>query len=186
MKTELENTKTIFQSGGVVLYPSDTVWGIGCDATNYEAVAKIYAIKQRAESKSLIILVDSLEMLRAHIPNIPAKALEILKNPERPTTIIYKNPEQLATNVIAQDNTVAIRVVNHKFCQNLIQQLGKPIVSTSANISGKPTPKSFKEIDKAILDAVDYVVNLPSENETAESSRILRILSDGSTEVLRD
>lgn len=176
---ELRNGKTI-------LYPTDTIWGLGCDATNEEAVAKIYKIKQREESKSLIILVDSLEMLHAHVAEPHVKVLEILKKTTRPTTIIYNNPSGLAQNVIAKDNTVAIRIVQNTFCQQLIKKFGKPIVSTSANISGESTPKSFKEINSKIIEAVDYVVNLRQDEVSTQSSRILKILENGTIEVLRD
>lgn len=159
----------------VILYPTDTVWGIGCDATSEEAVKKVYKLKKREESKSLIILVDSIEMLRKYVDDIPQKAIHILKERENPTTIIYNNPKKLASNTIAKDNTIAIRIVKNEFCQNLIKHFGKPIVSTSANISGEPTPKSFLEISKAILNNVDYVVNLYQNKESIKSSTILKI-----------
>ncbi|PHN98781.1 threonylcarbamoyl-AMP synthase [Tenacibaculum discolor] len=158
-----------------VLYPTDTVWGLGCDATNEEAVKKIYKLKDREESKSLIILVSSVEMLEDYIENIPPKALEILKNVEKPTTVIYKNPRGLAPNTIASDNTIAIRIPQDEFCIQLIKEFGKPIVSTSANVSGEPTPKSFSEISQAILKSVDYVVNLHQEKVAEKSSTILKI-----------
>ena len=169
-----------------ILYPTDTVWGIGCDATNEKAVAKIFKIKQRAESKSLIILVNSIEMLRDYVDQVPNDAVRILEQATKPTTIVYPNPKGLAKNVIASDNTVAIRIVKNIFCQKLIQDFGKPIVSTSANISGEPTPKSFGEISRAILDSVDYVVSLQHKSNSAKSSRILKINSDGAIEVIRD
>lgn len=170
----------------VILYPTDTVWGIGCDATNQEAVSKIYQLKNREESKSLIILVDSLAMLRNYVAVIPEKVFEIIENAERPTTVIYKNPKGLAKNVVAKDNTIAIRIVQNDFCQQLIKEFGKPIVSTSANISGDATPMSFKEIKPTILDAVDYVVNLQQDETSTQSSRIIKILDDETIEVLRD
>ncbi len=183
---ELKNTVEKVQQNKIILYPTDTVWGIGCDATNEKAVAKIFRIKQRAESKSLIILVDSLEMLQNYVEFIPKKALQILRESKRPTTIIYKNPKDLAENCIAKDNTIAIRIVQNEFCQELIRQFGKPIVSTSANVSGEPTPKSFSEISRTILDSVDYVVNLQQEKITTASSRILRITDTNEVEVIRE
>lgn len=170
----------------VFLYPTDTVWGLGCDATDEEAVNKIFKTKNRAESKSLIILVDSIEMLKDYIDIIPEEALHILNEATRPTTIIYNNPKGLAKNVVASDNTVAIRIVKHDFCQKLIENLGKPIVSTSANVSGEPTPKTFSEISKAILESVDYVVDLQHDSKSDKSSRILKINTDGTIEVIRD
>lgn len=164
--------------GEIILYPTDTVWGIGCDATNEVAVKKIYKLKNREESKSLIILVDSIEMLREYLDEIPEKAIEILNNSKKPTTIIYKNPKNLAKNTIASDNTIAIRIPKNDFCLQLIKEFGKPIVSTSANISGKPTPKSFRDISKSILQSVDYVVDLQQDNTTEKSSTILKIDGD--------
>lgn len=182
MNTSIEKLK----DQKIILYPTDTVWGIGCDATSEVAVDKIYKIKNRAETKSLIILVNSIEMLQEYIPFIPDAVSEILKTATMPTTIVYPNPKGLAKNVIASDNTVAIRIVKHDFCEEIIQKLGKPIVSTSANISGAPTPKSFSEISQAILDSVDYVVDLQQDSNTGKSSRILKINTDDSIEVIRD
>lgn len=186
MQIEIEKTQQAILNSGTILYPTDTVWGLGCDATNSDAVSKIYAIKNREESKSLIILVDSFEMLSNYVESIPEKATKALQEASKPTTIIYKNPKGIADNCIAEDNTIAIRIVQNEFCQELIKQFQKPIVSTSANISGEPTPKSFSEISPAILDSVDYVVNLQREKITTASSRILRITDDNQVEVIRD
>ncbi|PQJ23149.1 threonylcarbamoyl-AMP synthase [Tenacibaculum sp. SG-28] len=158
--------------------PTDTVWGIGCDATNIAAVNKVYEIKKRAESKSLIILVDSLAMLSKYIPYIPKKVEVLLKESRTPTTIIYTNPIGFPENMVAKDNTIAIRIPEDEFCKNLIRKFGKPIVSTSANISGNPTPKSFTEIESAILQSVDYIVNLHREKVSEKSSTILKIDGD--------
>lgn len=175
----LNNNKTI-------LYPTDTVWGIGCDATNEEAVQKVYALKKREESKALIVLVSSLHMLKKYV-FVPKKALEILKTATKPTTIIYNNPKGLAKNLInKEDNTVAIRIVQDDFCRKLIKRFKKPIVSTSANISGMPTPTSFSEIEKQIKNNVDYIVNLhPSKAKEAQPSRILKI-NNHSVEIIRN
>ncbi|MBL4744942.1 MAG: threonylcarbamoyl-AMP synthase [Flavobacteriaceae bacterium] len=185
MKQQLISTLTILNKKHTILYPTDTVWGIGCDATSEVAVQKIFEIKQRAESKSLIILVDGVEMLKEYVSDIPEKVIELLKNTQKPTTIIYKNPRGLAENVIAEDNTVAIRIVKHAFCEQLINAFGKPIVSTSANVSGAETPASFEKISSSILNSVDYIVNLQLENESTNSSTILRLLDNGEFEVLR-
>ncbi|MGB2231994.1 MAG: L-threonylcarbamoyladenylate synthase, partial [Flavobacteriaceae bacterium] len=144
-----------------ILYPTDTIWGIGCDATNVDAVKKIYDIKQREESKALICLVSSFEMLISYVEDIPEQVHEILKEASKPTTVIYNSPRNFASNLIAADQTIAIRLVNKGFAHELIKTFGKPIVSTSANVSGNPSPKDFKEIDERILKGVDYVVNLP-------------------------
>ena len=175
-----KTSKILFflNKGSTILYPTDTVWGLGCDATNEAAVKKIYKLKNREESKSLIILVDSIEMLQNHVESIPEKALETLRTSVKPTTIIYNNPKRLASNAIASDNTIAIRIPKDEFCIQLIKEFGKPIVSTSANVSGEPTPKSFSEISEAILKNVDYVVDLHQEKIAEKSSTILKIEGD--------
>lgn len=183
MIVAIKQTHQYLKEGKVILYPTDTVWGIGCDASNFDAVSKIYKIKNREESKSLIVLVSSLNMLKKHV-QVPKKAIEVLKNIEQPTTIIYKNPNGFAKNTIAKDNSIAIRIVKDDFCRKLIKQFGKPIVSTSANISGELTPKSFQEISKPILDGVDYIVNLHQNKVTNKSSSILRI-DDNTIQILR-
>ena len=185
MEEKLVNSLKILQKKEILLYPTDTVWGIGCDATSEEAVSKIYRIKQRAESKSLIILVDEIEMLQQYIPTISKEIIALLSKTTNPTTIIYNNPIGLAKNVVAQDNTVAIRIVQNDFCKQLIAAFGKPIVSTSANISGNETPKSFEEIAQPILESVDYVVNLHREERNEKSSTILKVAENGEIIVLR-
>ena len=174
------------KSQKIILYPTDTVWGIGCDATNENTVSKVFDIKNRKESKSLVILVDSLEMLKNYVSEIPVKALDIIENSIKPTTIIYKSPKGLAKNVVAKDNTVAIRLVRNEFCQKLIKKFGKPIVSTSANLSGRSTPKSFKEIDRSILDAVDYVVNLHQDKIAYSPSTIVKFNDKGDVKIIRE
>jgi L-threonylcarbamoyladenylate synthase len=173
MKGNLEKSLTILKEGKNILYPTDTVWGIGCDATNENAVAKIFKIKNRRESKSLIILVDSLKMLQDVIPKIPKEAVNYISKSSKPTSIIYKNPIGIAKNCIAIDNTVAIRIVNDVFCKELIKQFGKPIVSTSANTSGSPTPTRFDEIEKTIVKQVDFVVKLKMKDLMNKPSRII-------------
>jgi L-threonylcarbamoyladenylate synthase len=183
---EIEKCNKVLQLGKLILYPTDTVWGIGCDATNNIAVSQVFKIKKRDESKSLVILVDSMEMLRQYVVDIPLQTIALLKHSITPTTIIYNNPIGLASNVIAQDNTVAIRIVHDDFCQDLIKQFGKPIISTSANISDKPTPLFFKEIDTSILEAVDYVVNLRRNEITNSPSKIIKLTSNGELVVIRE
>jgi len=143
----------------VILYPTDTVWGLGCDATNIDAVAKIFKLKNRVESKSLVVLVSSIEMLCSYVHRVPQKAIDIISTTKKPTTIIYKNPKGLAANAIASDNTIAIRIPSHDYCLEIINKFGKPIISTSANISGESTPKSFSEISLPILEGVDYKIS---------------------------
>ena len=186
MKLELKNTLESLNNLAVILYPTDTVWGLGCDATDEVAVKKIYEIKNRAESKSLVILVDGIEMLKRYIEDIPQKAIQVIEDSYKPTTIIYNNPKGLANNLIAHDNTIAIRIVQDEFCQQLIKKFGRPIVSTSANISERPTPNSFEEIELPILNAVDYIVNLHHNKMMTTPSRIIRILNGGALEVIRE
>ena len=185
MNSELKYTIAALAKGNTILYPTDTVWGLGCDATNKNAVEKIFKIKQRSESKSLIVLVDSWEMLLNYVDVIPEKVNCILTGSSKPTTVIYSNPKGLAENVIANDNTVAIRIVNDGFAHELIQKFGRPIVSTSANISGESNPKSFEEINPTLLDSVDYIVNLPLENKSGIASQIVKVHNDGKIEFLR-
>jgi L-threonylcarbamoyladenylate synthase len=175
---ELAQTIADLKSGNIIAYPTDTVWGLGCDATNAEAVKKIFKLKNRAESKSLVILMSSLTMLQEYIPEIPEKVLTLLSEADKPTTIIYNNPKGLAANVVASDNTVAVRIPKHDFCIELVKRFGKPIVSTSANLSGEPTPKSYADIHTTILEGVDYVVDLQREKLTEKSSTILKLLGD--------
>ncbi len=185
MNLQIKNSVSFFKTGKTILYPTDTVWGIGCDATNFEAVQKIYQLKNREESKSLIILVDSVEMLKKYVHAVSETVLNILKITEKPTTIIYPNPKNLAKNTIASDNTIAIRIPKDDFCLQLIKAFGKPIVSTSANVSGEPTPKTFSEISTAILQSVDYVVALHQDKTTEKSSTILKVVGT-SVNVIRE
>lgn len=181
----IQTTLTNLHKKNTILYPTDTVWGIGCDATSKEAVQKIYQLKNREESKALIVLVSSLHMLKKYV-SVPKKAVEIIKNTTKPTTIIYQNPRNLAENLInKEDNTVAIRIVKNDFCRKLIKRFKKPIVSTSANISEQLTPKSFSEINKVILNGVDYIVNLQTEKIATKSSTILKI-EKGEIVVIRE
>ncbi|MCD8414663.1 threonylcarbamoyl-AMP synthase [Tenacibaculum dicentrarchi] len=185
MNLQIKNSVSFLKTGKTILYPTDTVWGIGCDATNFEAVQKVYQLKNREESKSLIILVDSVEMLKKYVDAVSETVLNILKITEKPTTIIYPNPKNLAKNTIASDNTIAIRIPKDDFCLQLIKAFGKPIVSTSANVSGEPTPKTFSEISTAILQSVDYVVALHQDKTTEKSSTILKVVGT-SVNVIRE
>lgn len=185
MKKEIQQCITTLKEGGLILYPTDTVWGIGCDATNEEAVKKVYALKQRADSKALLCLVANDAMLERHVEEVPNAAYDIIDIADKPTTIVYDKPKNVAKNLIADDNSLAIRVASDTFCKYLITNFRKPIVSTSANISGQPTPKSFKEIDSAILKGVDYIVNLHQEKKMATPSTIIKIGNGGLVKVLR-
>jgi len=185
MQKIIDETISNLKQGGIILYPTDTVWGIGCDATNFEAIEKIFKLKQRNESKSLICLVSDLKMLNYYIQDIPEAAYSILKYADKPTTIIYDKPVRVAKNLIAENNTLAIRIVEEGFSNQLIRKLKRPIVSTSANISGKSTPKSFKKISQEIIKGVDYVVNLPHEKKGVQPSSIIKLGNDGSVKIIR-
>ncbi len=185
MQEELNHTLEYLNKGEVILYPTDTIWGLGCDATKEESVKKIFNIKKREESKSLIILVSSMDMLKKYITQFPAKVACVLSGTSRPTSVIYKNPIGLAKNVIANDNTVAIRIVKDEFCYNLIQEFGKPLVSTSANFSGQSSPKSFDDIDKKLIKQVDYIVSLYHNKNQNRASQIVRIDDQGKINFLR-
>ena len=185
MKTEIENCIAVLKKGGLILYPTDTVWGIGCDATNPEAVDKVFKLKQRSDEKSLICLVHDFRMLNEYVENVPEVAYDILKFAKKPTTIIYDDPIRVAENIIAADNSLAIRVTKDEFCKKMIQRFRKPLVSTSANISGEKTPQSYFEIDPLILEGVDYVVNLHHEKKSGKPSSIIKLKNDGSVKVIR-
>ena len=181
----IKETLKVLESGRVFLYPTDTIWGIGCDATDQTAVEKVYKIKKRPDSKSLIILVDAMDMLQQYVSKVPKEIENILKTATKPTTVIYKHPNRLAPNVIAADDTVAIRIVQNDCCKALIREFGSPIVSTSANFSGQPSPGSFDEIDPLLLKQVDYIVNLPAAESKNAASQIIKLNDLGEIEFLR-
>ncbi len=182
---EINACLKVLEEGGLILYPTDTVWGIGCDATNEEAVRKVYTLKNRDDSKALICLVANDAMLERHIDKVPELAYDIMDLSTKPTTVIYDRPKSVAKNLIAEDNTLAIRVASDKFCKYLINKFRKPVVSTSANVSDEPSPKGFHEISESILKGVDYVVNLPPENPNAVPSAIIKLGNDGTVKVIR-
>jgi len=185
MQENLKNALEYLNKGKVILYPTDTIWGLGCDATNEESVKKIFKIKKREESKSLIVLVNSMDMLKKYVKKIPSKVTCVLSGTSRPTSVIYKHPKGLAKNVIANDNTVAIRIVKDEFCNNLIQEFGKPLVSTSANYSGKSNPRNFDDIDKNLKKEVDYIVSLHHNKNQNNASQIVMIDDHGKINFLR-
>ena len=185
MNEEINKCIEVLQNGGLILYPTDTIWGIGCDATNEEAVKRVYDLKKRKDSKALICLVANDVMLERTVEEVPEVAYDIIDLSTKPTTIIYDKPKGVAKNLVAEDNTLAIRVASDKFCRYLINKFKKPIVSTSSNLSGKPTPKSFNEIDPVILKGVDYVVNLQPEQKSAVPSAIIKLGNDGTVKIIR-
>lgn len=185
MQEEIQKAFEIIQNGGIILYPTDTVWGIGCDATNAEAVSKIYQLKQRAETQSMIVLMNGEKMMYNVFKDIPEVAWQILDLSEKPTTLILDNPRNVATNVIGPDQTLGIRIVKEPFCFKLMERMKKPLVSTSANISGQPTPKSFAEISPEIINGVDYVVNLQRDKISGNPSTIIKLTHDSQVKIIR-
>ena len=186
MNEEIKNCVEVLRSGGTILNPTDTIWGIGCDATNASAVDKVYFLKKRMESKSLIILLDDPGKLPEYAENIPEIAWDLLKNIDTPLTIIYPNAKNLAKNVIAGDNSIAIRIVKDEFCKKLIEAFGKPVVSTSANVSGESTPLNFRDISREIKDHVDYIVKYSRDHLTAlKPSRIIKLKENGEFKIIR-
>jgi L-threonylcarbamoyladenylate synthase len=186
IKEEVSKSLEILKNGGLILYPTDTIWGIGCDATDEAAVERIYKLKGRDSEKSLIILLDSANKLESYIREVPPIAYDLIEYAEYPLTIIYSGAKNLAPNVIHKDGSIGIRIIKHPFCHRLIQQFRKPIVSTSANLSGQPSPKNFPDIDDEIITGVDYVVNL-LQDETGEKhpSTIMKLNPDGSFKFIR-
>ena len=176
---EIKDTITTLKNGGVILYPTDTIWGIGCDATNPEAIKKIFKIKKRADNKAMISLVADKEQLKKITQLIPKFDITSV-----PTTIIYPSVKVIDKSLLV-DGSAAIRIVQDKFCQKIISALKKPIVSTSANISGQNPPTQFSEITKEITDHVDYIVNLRKNEKRIKSSQIFKLISDGSMQKIR-
>ena len=190
-KEDLQAALKVLREGGIILYPTDTVWGIGCDATNPEAVAKIYAIKRRQDSKSMLVLLDSAAKLNYYVdvPEAAEMLLDVQSTKDdaaKPLTIIYPNARHLAPNLIAEDGSIGIRITNEPFSKALCAQLKRPIVSTSANISGEPTPRFFREINELILDNTQYCCLFRRQDETEhEPSSIIKINADGTFKSIR-
>lgn len=179
MRTEIEKALNTLKSGGVILYPTDTVWGLGCDATNEEAVVKINSIKNRTSDKSFIILLDNDSKIQSYVNDVPDVAYDLIEYAENPLTIIFSGAKNLAKSVINADGTVGVRVVKHDFCQQLLQRFRKPITSTSANISGDPTPLFFDDISEEIKDAVDYIVDWEQELRVPKKASTIMKLAPG-------
>lgn len=186
MKNEIENAVSHLREGGVILYPTDTIWGLGCDATNEKAVNRLLEIKGRPAEMGLIVLVDNDARINRYVKEIPEVAWDLIDLEEKPLTIIYPEGVGLAPHVCAPDGSVAIRRVRDEFCQKLIGRLNRPLVSTSANITGKPSPSDFGTIDPEVLAAVDYTVNLrQSETIRNQPSSIIKLNLDGEIKIIR-
>ena len=199
MKPEeiLNEALRTLKEGGTILYPTDTVWGLGCDATNPEAVARIFEIKRRSDSKSLVLLASDLDMVAKYVKEVPSIAVDLVEVNDAPMTIIYPQAKaggagkpgdrwHLAHNTVAADGSVGIRIPLMEWCRQLVFKLGRPIVSTSANISGEPTPQRFSDIPQEIKDAVDFVVPPSVDTDsTGKASQILKVGLRGEIEIIR-
>lgn len=177
----------VLRAGGLILYPTDTVWGIGCDATNADAVAKVYALKKRDDSKSLIVLFDSVARVGGYVDRLPDVAYDMMDLTDKPLTLILDGAKNMATNLIAEDGSVGIRVSEEKFSHDLCQRFKKPLVSTSANISGQPTAAVFSEISDEIVSGVDYVVKYrQDDNSKHKPSSIVKLAANGLVKIIRE
>jgi len=186
LKDEVAKAFKAVQEGGIILYPTDTIWGIGCDAANTDAVKRIFALKQRDEAKSMIILLDTDNKLQSYLQDVPELAYNLIEYAENPLTLVMPGAKNISPALIADDGSVGIRVTSHQFCQQLIQRLRRPLVSTSANISGEPSPQYFGQIADEIINGVDYVVDLEQHStEIRKPSTIMRLDPSGKFEFLR-
>lgn len=183
---DIKKAVEVMRQGGIILYPTDTIWGIGCDATNEEAVRKVYAIKQRDDSKALICLVDSDARMQRYVRHVPDVAWDIIELATKPTTLILDGAPGLAANLIAADGSIAMRVTREPFSRELCYRMQKPIVSTSANISGEPAAQNYRDIDPRILEAVDYICwTRRQEHQPHQPSSIIKLTADGVVTIIR-
>ncbi|MBE3085113.1 MAG: threonylcarbamoyl-AMP synthase [Bacteroidetes bacterium] len=183
---DIKESLITLRNGGIILYPTDTIWGLGCDATNPSAIEKIFRIKSRSDSKSLIILVDGEQMLDRYVKDIPEIVYELTSVSDSPLTIIYPTGKNLAAGVCSEDGSVGIRICHDEFCRELISRFRKPIVSTSANFSGKPSPENFSEIEKSIIDSVDFVVkHRQNDRQKYSASPIIKLEQNGTIKIIR-
>lgn len=186
MHDDVKAALEVLQNGGVILYPTDTIWGIGCDACNEEAVKRIYAIKNRIDSKSMLVLLENAALLDRYIDEVPEIAFDLIEVSDKPLTIIYDGAKNLARNLIADDGSIGIRITTEAFSSDLIRRFKRPVVSTSANISGKPSPGCFSEINQQIIEAVDYVVKYrQDETQKAVPSGIIKLGRSSEIKIIR-
>jgi len=186
MIEDIKAALAVLQKGGVILYPTDTIWGLGCDAGNEEAVKRIYNIKNRIDSKSMLVLMENAALLERYVLEVPEVAYDLIELSEKPLTIIYDGAKNLAKNLIAEDGSIGIRLTTEAFSSDLIRRFKRPIVSTSANISGKPSPACFDEIEQEIIDAVDYVVKYRQDDvQKAVPSGIIKLGRGGEIKIIR-
>jgi L-threonylcarbamoyladenylate synthase len=186
LETDIKNAIEHLKKGEIILYPTDTIWGIGCDATNSKAVQKIYKLKGRNETKSMIILLDTPDKISNYVKRVPPIAYDLIKNSVSPLTIVYPNAKNLAKNLIATDGSIAIRIVKGRFSGTMIEQFGKPVVSTSANVSGQPSPALFHQISDEIIAGVDYVAeSFRNSIKTVKPSTIIKLEDNGKFTIIR-
>lgn len=187
MINDIKAALEVLQNGGVILYPTDTIWGLGCDACNEEAVKRIYAIKNRTDSKSMLVLMENAALLDHYVEEVPEVAFDLIEVSDKPLTIVYDGAKNLARNLLSDDGSIGIRITTEAFSSDLIRRFKRPIVSTSANISGKPSPACFDEIDPQIIGAVDYVVKYRQEDrQKAVPSSIVKLGRGGEIKIIRN
>jgi L-threonylcarbamoyladenylate synthase len=185
-QNDIEQCLAVLNRGGIILYPTDTIWGIGCDATNEQAVERIYEIKKRPSHKSMIILLAEERDVLQYVANPDLRVFDYLQSTQKPTTVIYEAAVGLASNLIQEDGTIAIRLVQDPFCRHLVKRLRKPLVSTSANVSGEPSPQSFKDIPDHVKQSIDYIVQYRQDDETpVQPSSIIKWNKNGTATVIR-
>ena len=186
MLEDIKKACEVLSAGGIILYPTDTIWGIGCDATNEKAVQRVYELKRRSDNKAMLVLLDSDAKLDRYVSDVPDIAWDLIRLADKPLTIIYSNAKNLAPNLLAEDGSVGIRVTNEEFSQKLCERFRRPLVSTSANVSGEPSPANFGEISETIKKGVDYIVGYRQEDKTpAEPSHIIKLGAGGLVRVIR-
>ena len=183
---DIDLSLNTLKSGGIILYPTDTIWGLGCDPTNEKAVGRIFTIKSREPGKSLLVLVDGVAMLNRYVKTVPAIAYELIEVSEAPLTLIYPSGKNLAPGVCSEDGSIGIRICRDEFCMALLDRFRKPIVSTSANLSGRPSPGNFSEIDEQVIRAADYTVKYRQDDRRSfSSSPVIRLEHDGTMKIIR-
>lgn len=186
MIEDIKAALEVLLKGGVILYPTDTIWGLGCDASNEDAVKRIYDIKNRVDSKSMLVLMENASLLDRYVDEVPDIAFDLIELTDKPLTIIYDGAKNLAKNLVAEDGSIGVRITTEAFSSDLIRRFKRPVVSTSANVSGKPSPACFDEIDQQIIDAVDYVVKYRQDDkQKAVPSSIMKLGKSGEIKIIR-
>lgn len=186
MTEDIKKACEVMQAGGIILYPTDTIWGIGCDATNEKAVQRVYDLKRRADNKAMLVLMDSSAKLNMYVDDIPDIAWDLIEVADKPLTVIYSNAKNLAKNLLADDGSVGIRITNEEFSRKLCERFRKPLVSTSANVSGEPSPANFSEVSDVIKNGVDYIVSYRQDDMSkAQPSNIIKLGAGGLIQVIR-